>query len=245
MIYIYRERERRVFWFFLFFIALGAFCFPVLGYLVLICAFIPHKDWYYDAPSWFSCFLYDWSDPDINVCSLIPLKSWRFIDHFLWGKGSWEKCYFIKQHMYSHGQKMVNMFKKVWENESALLILLIFYIKKSQKSNLSLDNKKNGGKYYERRWTQLLAPLEILMSKISLKYIPIHIHSFEHLWALIMSMKLSSYVFLFHRKKKEKKTFPFSISSSFSPSLASLYLFEQCLRLGVRGTSSVCLPLQD
>ncbi len=45
-----------------------------------------------------------------------------------------------------------------------------------------------------------------------------------------------------------KKSFPFSISSSFipfSPSLASLYLFEQCLRLGVRGTSSVCLPLQD
>ncbi len=37
----------------------------------------------------------------------------------------------------------------------------------------------------------------------------------------------------------------FSLSSSFSPSLASLYVFEQCLRLGVRGTSSVCLPLQD
>ncbi len=32
---------------------------------------------------------------------------------------------------------------------------------------------------------------------------------------------------------------------SFSPSLASSYLFEQCLRLGVMGTSSVCLPLQD
>ncbi len=29
-------------------------------------------------------------------------------------------------------------------------------------------------------WTQLLAPLEILMSKIYLKYIPIHIHNFEH-----------------------------------------------------------------
>ncbi len=47
----------------------------------------------------------------------------------------------------------------------------------------------------------------------------------------------------------KKKSFPFSISSSFSlpfsPSLASLYFFEQCLRLGVRGTSSVCLPLQD
>ncbi len=52
-----------------------------------------------------------------------------------------------------------------------------------------------------------------------------------------------------HPKKINQKTFPFSISSSFSlpfsPSLASLYLFEQCLRLGVRGTSSVCLPLQD
>ncbi len=35
------------------------------------------------------------------------------------------------------------------------------------------------------------------------------------------------------------------ISLPFSPSLASLYLFEQCLRLGVRGTSSVCLPLKD
>ncbi len=44
-------------------------------------------------------------------------------------------------------------------------------------------------------------------------------------------------------------SFPFSKSSSFSlpfsPSLASLYLFEQCLRLGVPSTSSVCLPFQD
>ncbi len=50
-------------------------------------------------------------------------------------------------------------------------------------------------------------------------------------------------------KKKKNWTFTFSKSSSFSlsfsPSLASLYLFEQCLRLGVIGTSSVCLPLQD
>ncbi len=36
-----------------------------------------------------------------------------------------------------------------------------------------------------------------------------------------------------------------NLSLSFSPSLASLYLFEQCLRLGVMGTSSVCLSLQD
>ncbi len=56
-----------------------------------------------------------------------------------------------------------------------------------------------------------------------------------------------------HKKKKRNNnnnwTFTFSKSSSFSfsfsPSLASLYLFEQCLRLGVIGTSSVCLPLQD
>ncbi len=41
--------------------------------------------------------------------------------------------------------------------------------------------------------------------------------------------------------KKNKKTFPLS----FSPSLASLYLFEQWLRLGVTSTSSVWLPLQD
>ncbi len=36
---------------------------------------------------------------------------------------------------------LVNMIKEGCENESAFLILLIFYLKKSQKSNLSLDNK--------------------------------------------------------------------------------------------------------
>ncbi len=46
-----------------------------------------------------------------------------------------------------------------------------------------------------------------------------------------------------HPKKKTFSTF--SKYSSFSPSLASMYLFEQCLRLCVIGTSSVCLPLQD
>ncbi len=34
------------------------------------------------------------------------------------------------------------------------------------------------------------------------------------------------------------------ILKKLSPSLASSYLFEQCLRLGVTSTSSVCLPLQ-
>ncbi len=37
------------------------------------------------------------------------------------------------------------MIKEGCENQSALLILLIFYKKKSQKSNLSLDNKNLEG----------------------------------------------------------------------------------------------------
>ncbi len=49
--------------------------------------------------------------------------------------------------------------------------------------------------------------------------------------------------------KNKNISFTFSKSTSFflpfSPSLASLYLFEQCLRLGVTSTSSVCLLLQD
>ncbi len=60
----------------------------------------------------------------------------------------------------------------------------------------------------------------------------------------------SSLSTLLYIKKKKKLNFHFfskssSFSLSFSPSLASMYLFEQCLRLGVIGTSSVCLPLQD
>ncbi len=47
------------------------------------------------------------------------------------------------------------------------------------------------------RWTQLLVLLEIL-SKIPLKYIPIHIHNFEHS-RVIMNMKLSRQGFLVHR----------------------------------------------
>ncbi len=39
---------------------------------------------------------------------------------------------------------------------------------------------------------------------------------------------------------KTKKELSFSL---FIPSLVGLYLFEQCLRLGVTSTSSVCLPL--
>ncbi len=44
------------------------------------------------------------------------------------------------------------------------------------------------------------------MSKISLKYIPIHIYNFEHS-RVIMNMKLSSHGFLFYRKinRRENK----------------------------------------
>ncbi len=59
--------------------------------------------------------------------------------------------------------------------------------------------------------------------------------------------QLKTHLFLLDYLKKKKNYFSTSssFSLSFSPSLASLYLFEQCLRLGVIGTSSVCLPLRD
>ncbi len=52
----------------------------------------------------------------------------------------------------------------------------------------------------------IIVPLEILMNKISLKYIPIHIHNVEH-FRVIMNMKLSSHGFLFHRNinRRENK----------------------------------------
>ncbi len=71
----------------------------------------------------------------------------------------------------------------------------------SQKSKLSLDNKNlkweeislwNKCFYSNTCWAQLLVPIEILISKIYLKYIPIHIHNFEHT-RVIMNMKLSSH----------------------------------------------------
>ncbi len=55
----------------------------------------------------------------------------------------------------------------------------------------------------------------------------------------LFQLYLTTYIFFFTFSKSS------SFSLSFSPSLASLYLFEQCLRLSVIGTSSVCLPLQD
>ncbi len=65
----------------------------------------------------------------------------------------------------------------------------------------------------------------------------------------IFKQQLKTHLFKHYLTSKYFFLISFSISSSFSlpfsSSLASLYLFEQCLRLGVRGTSSFCLPLQD
>ncbi len=59
----------------------------------------------------------------------------------------------------------------------------------------------------------IICTLEILMSKISLKYIPIHIHNFEHS-RVITNIKLSSHGFLFHRninRRENKAQIPFII----------------------------------
>ncbi len=85
----------------------------------------------------------------------------------------------------------------------------------THKSNLSLDNKnlKWGEYHYERNvffsnthCTQLLAPLEMIMSKISLKYIHNHIHNFKHS-RVFMNINLSTHGFLFHSNinRKENK----------------------------------------
>ncbi len=62
-------------------------------------------------------------------------------------------------------------------------------------------------------WTQLLAPLEILMNNISLKYIPIQIHNFEYS-RVIMNIKLSSHGFLLHiniNRRENKAQIPLII----------------------------------
>ncbi len=71
----------------------------------------------------------------------------------------------------------------------------------TKKSNLSLNNKnlKWGGEIslWNKYFSQIHVGHKILMSYISLKYIPIHIHNFVHS-RVIMNMKLSSHGFLIH-----------------------------------------------
>ncbi len=81
-------------------------------------------------------------------------------------------------------------------------------------------------------WNDLPTPIWNAGS-LSIFKQPLKTHLFQH---YLTSTLLEKNIYL---------PFSISFSLSFSPSLASLYLFEQCLRLGVRGTSSVFLPLQD
>ncbi len=76
------------------------------------------------------------------------------------------------------------MSKGSCENKSALFIPFDLSLKKFTKFQPIIEVKqlKVGRKshceitvFSNECWPQLLAPLEILMSKISLKYIPIHI----------------------------------------------------------------------
>ncbi len=102
------------------------------------------------------------------------------------------------------------MIKEGSENKPALLTLLIYYLKKKNHKNLTFHWTKtieNGQLNFSQiHIGQLLVPLEILMNKMSLKYIPIRIHNFEHS-RVIMNMKLSSHGFLFHRNinRRENK----------------------------------------
>ncbi len=63
---------------------------------------------------------------------------------------------------------------------------------------------------------------------------------------LFFSLSLSLFLFFLFLSLLSPLSLLSLLSLLFSVSFsASSYLFEQCLRLGVIGTSSVCLPLQD
>ncbi len=80
------------------------------------------------------------------------------------------------------------------------------------------------------RWNDLPTPIRNAGSLSNFK---------QQLKTHLFQLYLTTYIYILLFPKSS------SFSISFSPSLASLYLFEQCLRLGVMGTSAVCLPLQD
>ncbi len=79
------------------------------------------------------------------------------------------------------------MSKGNYENKSASLIVLIFHSKTSQQFlpfievkqlKLRRSHDEINVFFLYKKINKLLAPLEICMSKISLKYIPIHIDMF-------------------------------------------------------------------
>ncbi len=90
------------------------------------------------------------------------------------------------------------------------------------------------------RWNDLPTPIRNAGS-LSIFKQQLKTHLFQ-LYLTILKKKIKIKIKIKIKKPLSKSS---AFSLSFSPSLASLYLFEQCLRLGVIGTSSVCLPLQD
>ncbi len=71
------------------------------------------------------------------------------------------------------------------------------------------------------------------MSKISLKYIPIHIYNFEHSRG-IMNMKLSSHGFLFHRninRRENKVQIPLIIHHNEKKKIYISYVQQKIIEL--------------
>ncbi len=94
--------------------------------------------------------------PFSNRADLRCLSVWWFFSRMLFGRASRKeikkrKCFHQKKisSIFSYQTRLelqmrlasLNMIKEGCENESALLILLIFYFGNPHKSNLSLDNK--------------------------------------------------------------------------------------------------------
>ncbi len=105
---------------------------------------------------------------------------------------------------------LVNMIKQCSEMKLALLILLIFFF-------FFITNiypfVYEINVFLKYRSDTIIGTLEILMSKISLKYISIHIHNFEDS-RVIMNIKLSSHGFLFHiniNRRENKAQIPLII----------------------------------
>ncbi len=168
-------------------------------------------------------------EPKKETAFCILWRNWQPEGIYIWYMYKYINVLCINKQKYKYIQSwpkisapFVKMTKGGCENVSALLILLIcfFYHKKS---NLSLNSKNlKWGEislwnkcFSQIHIGQLLAPLEILISKISiLSIFPIHIHNFEHS-SVIMNMKLSNHGFLFHRsinRRQNKAQIPLIIN---------------------------------
>ncbi len=99
-------------------------------------------------------------------------------------------CIYIYIYIHTHTWSellvpLVNMIKEGCGNKCALLILFIYYLKNSQKSKLSLENKnlKWGGKYdlffSNTHWTQLTAPFYSILFETSIYQNSIGVFSYN------------------------------------------------------------------